>query len=132
MQPAEQPTKQSTRRGRGEGRPWRPGQSGNPVGKYSKAAHQARRDQIVADWAEPIGGVASLNRAELDLLRQAAELQMKHHRTSEEMTRAVNTISKIMAQVGLVDKRRRRELPSPPSLGDYVARKVAQRDGKAE
>jgi len=76
---------------------------------------------IIGRWTEPHGGVAALRPAELDLLHQAAELSLMRPRTVEDQVRVANTISKILAQVGFADKRRKREPPSAPDLGTYLA-----------
>lgn len=113
-QDAEQQSKQ---------RRWRPGQSGNPRGRESKVSRLARREAIIARWVEPYGGIVALKPAELDLLHQAAELSLMRPRTVEDQTRAANTISKILAQCGLADKRRKRELSEAPTpdLRTYLA-----------
>jgi len=105
---------------RSKQRRWRPGQSGNPRGRESKASRLARREATIARWAEPYGGVAELKPAELDLLHQAAELSLMRPRTVEDQVRVANTISKILAQVGFADKRRKREPPSAPDLATYL------------
>src|SRR5262245_46654272 len=108
-------TEQESEHKRSRGNPnWVPGVSQNPAGRESKAVRLARRDAIIAGWAEPFGGVTVLRSAELELLRQAAELSMCRPRNAEDRVRHANTISKILAQVGFVDKRHRRE-PDPPS-----------------
>src|SRR6516165_2036056 len=108
LENALQAEKQDTEQ-RSKQRRWRPGQSGNPCGRESKASRLARREAIIARWAEPFGGIAALKPAELDLLHQAAELSLMRPRTVEDQVRVANTISKIMAQVGFVDKRRHLE-----------------------
>jgi hypothetical protein len=103
---------------------WLPGVSQNPHGRESKATRMARRDAILAEWAAPYGGVVALRPAELDLLRQAAELVLIRPRTAEDKVRAANTVSKILAQVGFVDKHRKRESAADMTLADYVASKA--------
>ncbi len=98
---------QRAEHGRGGATRWRPGQSGNPDGK-SKAARQARLDALVTEWCEPFGGVAKLNPAERLLAYQAAALALRRPNRAEDAVRVANTISKILAQIGLADKRRRR------------------------
>jgi hypothetical protein len=98
MQPHKQGSKQEKR-----GNPkWVTGVSQNPRGRESNAARRARRDAIIAAWAEPHGGVASLEPAEMTLLRQAAELDMSKSRTAEDRVRTANAIAKSMLQVGFV------------------------------
>ena len=104
---------------------WRKGTSGNPRGSESKAARLARRDAIIAGWCEPYGGLASLKPAEVHLLIEAADLAMRPRpRREEDHCRRVNAISKILAQVGLCDKRRRREPPPAEQVGDLVVAKI--------
>jgi hypothetical protein len=118
MQTAEQKPKQAKPRG---GNPnWARGVSQNPRGRETKAEREARRDAIIAAWADPFGGVAVLRSAELTLLREAAELSMCKPRNSEDRVRHANTISKILAQVGFVGKRDRRRQAEPPSRFDHV------------
>jgi hypothetical protein len=117
MQTAEQKPKQAKPRG---GNPnWVRGVSQNPRGRETKAEREARRDAIIAAWADPFGGVAVLRSAELTLLREAAEVSMCKPRNSEDRVRHANTISKILAQVGFVDKRRCRE-PERPSRFNHL------------
>jgi hypothetical protein len=88
-----------------------PGVSGYPHGRESKAKRTARREALIARWTAPYGGAAALEPAELDLLHQAAELHLRNvrARTAEDAVRIANTISKIMAQVGLVNREQPRE-----------------------
>src|SRR5947209_6686214 len=92
---------------------YRPGQSGNPRGRESNAARQAKRDALMALWAEPIGGVSVLKPAEFGLLQRAADLYLKPLRRGEDPVRSLNTVSKILALIGLVDRHRKREQPVP-------------------
>jgi hypothetical protein len=104
MQIAEQRAEQRKR-----GNPnWLPGVSGNPAGR-SKAARQARLDALVAEWSEPFGGVVRLSPAERLLAYQAAALALRRPARVEDAVRVTNAISKIFAQIGFADKRRRRE-----------------------
>ncbi len=93
-----------------ERKPWqyKRGQSGNSFGSLSRAAQAQRRDALVAEWTREIGGPGSLTAAELALLHQAAELVLCRPRTAEDRVRCANLVSRIMAQVGLVDRRGRR------------------------
>jgi hypothetical protein len=112
MQKIEQEPEQPKRRGNPA---WLPGVSQNPAGKESKAARQARRDAIIASWAEPYGGMGTLRPAELELLRQGAELAMRKPRRSEDAVRNANSLSRILAQVGFVDKRNPPREPAEPA-----------------
>jgi len=118
MQVTEQERKQAKPRG---GNPnWVPGRSQNPKGRESKAQRHARRERIIEEWCKPHGGLASLRPAELMLLHEAAELMLVRVRNSVDQVRRANTISKILAQVGFVDKRGRRRQPEPPSQFDHL------------
>jgi len=116
-----QSTKQEPQQERRGNPAWVKGTSQNPRGKESRASRLARREAIIGRWTEPHGGVAALRPAELDLLHQAAELSLMRPRTVEDQVRVANTISKILAQVGFADKRRKREPPSAPDLRTYLA-----------
>jgi hypothetical protein len=108
MQASEQKTEQQPR----PAHLYRPGQSGNPRGRESAAARQVRRDALMALWAEPVGGLSMLKPAELGLLQRAADLYLKPLRRGEDPVRSLNTVSKILALIGLVDRRRKRERPA--------------------
>jgi hypothetical protein len=82
----------------------------------------------VADWCQPIGGVSALRSAERALLHRCAEMLLfrPRRRTCEDEVRIVNTISKVLGQVGLIDKRRRRET-AKVTLAEYLSgRRTAQ------
>src|SRR5262249_19838399 len=113
---------QITDQGTDQKRPhlYKPGVSGHPAGKESKAARTARRDAIMTAWAQPHGGLAVLTPAELELLRIAAELSMCRPRNAEDRVRHANSISRILAQVGFTDRGRRRAEPEPPSPFDRL------------
>ncbi len=125
-----QVSEQSAEHGGGSAR-WRPGQSGNPAGK-SKAARQARLDALVTEWCEPFGGVAKLSPAERLLAYQAAALAVRRPNRAEDAVRCTNAISKIFAQIGFADKRRRREPEElRESLHEYAARVAREKRGGA-
>jgi hypothetical protein len=109
---------------------YRPGQSGNPRGRESAASRQARRDALMALWAEPVGGLSMLKPAELGLLQRAADLYLKPLRRGEDPVRSLNTVSKILALIGLVDRRRKRERPATPNPHRALAM-AAKRFGEA-
>jgi len=100
---------------------FQPGVSGNPKGAESKEAKHSKRVALICQWAAPYGGMASLQPAEIDLLHQAAELALRRQPPkSEDAVRVANTISKILAQCGLCDRRRRRSKPEPPGPFDAL------------
>jgi hypothetical protein len=118
------------------GRPSRgfpPGVSGHPHGRESKAARTARRERLISRWCEPYGGVSALEPAELDLLHQAAELHLRNIRArkAEDAVRIANCISKILAQVGLVNREQPREQvevePEPVPVPAESAREQIER-----
>jgi hypothetical protein len=118
-----QSAKQEPQQDKPRGNPrWVKGVSQNPRGRESKAARLARREATIARWAEPFGGVATLKPAEVDLLHQAAELSLIRPRTVEDAVRVANTISKILAQVGFADRRKREPAgPTATDLRTYLA-----------
>ena len=96
---------------------FRPRNNANPAGRPSRAARMAQRDRLVEEWAADFGGVTALRKVEVDLLREAAELMVgPKPRTAEDRVRRVNAISKILAQVGLCDRRGKpRSQPAQPN-----------------
>jgi len=81
----------------------------------AKATKQARRDALIAEWTKPIGGPSHLTAAELALAQQAAGLVMCRPRTAEDRVRCANLVSRILCQLGLVDRRgKKRELEHVP------------------
>jgi hypothetical protein len=96
---------------------FRPGSSGNPRGRESKASRRARCEDIVAEWAAPFGGPDALTAAERQLALLAAELTLWRPRRHEDMVRQVNTVGRLLAQAGLANKHDREpiveEAPSP-------------------
>src|SRR5262249_12697555 len=96
---------------------WKPGVSQNPRGRETKAQRLARRDAIIAAWAEPHGGGEVPRSAGVELPRIAAEVSMCRRRNAEDRVRHANSISRILAQVGFVEPRRRHK-PEPPSPFD--------------
>src|SRR6266508_3211547 len=118
MQVTEQERKQAKPRG---GNPnWVPGRSQNPKGRESKAQRHARRERIIEEWCKPHGGLAALRPAELVLLHEAAELMIVRVRNSVDQVRRAKTISKILQQVGFVDRHDRRRGPAAPSQFDHL------------
>jgi len=124
---------------RGPGNPsWSKGVSANPRGRENAAQRRARRDAIIAAWAEPYGGIEVLRPAELMLLNQAAELSMVRPRRSQDQVRHANTISKILTQVGFVSKHPREPLveeepPPDRSATDWLNERLAElQEAKSE
>jgi hypothetical protein len=109
---------------------FKPGRSGNPKGRESAAKRQARCDALIATWTAPVGGVAALKPAEIDLLRSAADVYLRPPRRGEDPVRRLNTVSKVLALIGLVDRRRKRERPATPNPHRPLAM-AAKRFGEA-
>jgi hypothetical protein len=107
------------RRRQGATTRFKPGQSGNPFGRESIAGRERRRDALVAEWTAGIGGLSRLTRAELDLLRCAADLALRRPRRHEEAIKCAGAIARILLQVGLVDGRAR-ERAGEPTLTDVL------------
>ncbi len=96
------------------------GRSGNPAGGLSRAAKLARRDALIAEWTKDIGGEAALTAPERDLLRKAAELMQLRTTRAEDQVRIANSVSKILAQVGLVNRRGKQREPEHVPLRDRL------------
>ncbi len=119
MQSAEQLNKQSDRPAH-----WfKPGESGNASGRESNAAKAARIARKVDEWLAPFGGTGALKPAELDLVRQAADLQTSAPRKGEDTIRRARMIVGLLAAAGVVSRHRRRKpiLPTP-SLAELLRR----------
>jgi hypothetical protein len=109
---------------RPDGNPaWVKGVSGNPAGRESRASRDVRIADRLEEWVAPFGGRAVFNAAEIVLLRQAAELSLRRWRTADDQLRIARTISKPLAQVGIVGGRRREIAEPGPSLADYIAQR---------
>jgi hypothetical protein len=120
-QSEEQPNEQRPRRPYG----FQPGQSGNPAGRESKTAREARIAGIIAEWTAPYGGAAAFNAAEHALLQQAVELSLRRTRTWHDQLKVARTVSKLLLQLGIATGRKR-EQPPGPSLADYVAERYGK------
>jgi hypothetical protein len=83
---------------------------------------------LVASFAESLGGFATLNDSDQVLVRNAAGLAVKAERLqaaivkgedvdAEQLTRLSNCVSRVLGQLGV--KRVRRD--QTPSLGEYIA-----------
>jgi hypothetical protein len=94
---------------------WTKGTSGNLRGRESAASRRERIADRIETWTAPFGGLAAFNAAEMTLLHQAAELSLRRWRTADDQLRIARTISKLLAQVGIVNARgtRRAEPPDP-------------------
>ncbi len=76
--------------------------------------------------------MANLSPAERLLAYQAAALALRRPNRAEDAVRVTNAISKIFAQIGFADKRRRREPEeSREGLHEYAARVAREKRGAA-
>ena len=95
-------------------RPWwqfKPGQSGNPAGKQSVAAHRATVLAKAHKLAEPLGGFENLNAIEQTLIERAADLALTRPRRHDERVRTANIVNRILRDV------LRRHGPVPAKAG---------------
>jgi hypothetical protein len=95
---------------------FQPGKSGNPAGGETRAVKEARLAGIITAWCQPYGGITAFNPAEHTLIRQAAELSLRHKRTADDHLRIARTISKLLMQVGIATGRKRAVAPDPFAL----------------
>jgi hypothetical protein len=86
---------------------FRPGQSGNPAGRLSRAEQRARIAALVEGWIAELGG--KVGSYERDLLTRAAELSLLHPRRNEDAIRTANTIARLLGQAGFRGRRREEE-----------------------
>ena len=120
MPPVEQQIEQSIEERPLQTHGFQPGVSGNPRGKNS------RRDAVadkVEEWTAYHGGLAAFSAAEIDLLRQAANLCLMRVRGAEERIRAAGKVAAILARLGLIVRRggRREPQAGPGDLQSYLA-----------
>jgi hypothetical protein len=85
---------------RGPGNPnWRPGVSGNPRGRLSKAERDAKVRRTMIRLARPLGGIQKLTALELERLKLAAELLQRQPRNAEDRVRVANCIDRMLGSV---------------------------------
>ena len=95
---------------------WRPGQSGNPLGKLSR---KLRHAELMASLGADLGGLDLLTAGDRALLSRAVDLLLVHPRDHTERTRSVNTAHRILNGIrGRV--RRRPKGPSHAELRDRI------------
>ena len=95
MQRAKQPLQQQERQ-RTYGRPFLPGQSGNPAGS---AGRRERLERKVAELAEVLGGLDRMSALDRTYLEQAAQILMRRPRSHADAVRAANTVRGLIAAV---------------------------------
>jgi hypothetical protein len=78
---------------------FKPGVSGNPYGKASKAQQRAMVLARAGELAEPLGGYEGLNSVEKILLEQAAELTLSKPRRHDQRLRTANIVNRILRDV---------------------------------
>ena len=103
---------------RGAGRPWLPGQSGNPRGRALwREMVQSRAQELCAEF----GGFSNLSAADQGLALRAAELLLRKAPTVEQAVRAGNCADRLIN--GLRKRHGARQKSEPSSLPDW-ARKL--------
>jgi hypothetical protein len=80
---------------------FKPGRSGNPAGRLSNAAQMARVQTKARELAVEFGGLESLSAAKRALIEQAAMLLIRRPRTSEDVVRHANAVTKILRTIGV-------------------------------
>jgi hypothetical protein len=96
---------------------FRPGQSGNPRGRISRAEQRAMIESALTELASEFGGGGSLSATEKLLLRQAATLTvMSRPRNPVDQVRHANAIARAIAAVrrGRGARRTLLRLPARP------------------
>jgi hypothetical protein len=78
---------------------FKPGVSGNPFGKASKAQQRAMVLARATELAEPLGGYENLNALEKTLLEQAATLTLSKPRRHDLRLRTANIVNRIVRDV---------------------------------
>jgi hypothetical protein len=84
----------------------------------------------MSELAKEFGGLDQLSVVDRTFIEQAAVLTLRNPHSHEDAVRCANTIRSLLTAV---ERRKGTGKPTEPSsLKDYVAAKVAQRDGKVE
>jgi Family of unknown function (DUF5681) len=78
---------------------FKPGQSGNPRGRPSKAEQAAKAHAMLVRLAKPFGGLGKLGVLERVRLEQAVALLMRKPPNSEEHVRLVNAADRLIGSV---------------------------------
>ncbi len=126
MQPEQHPVPDTPRRGRGYGRPWPKGVSQNPSGLTRRQRHYAALvDEFRSRRQREPGPI------EADHLRTAALLQSKldHGTTAEDAVRMANTLSRLLALVGLDQAPEPPAPPSPQAILEEHCQSIARGKG---
>jgi hypothetical protein len=102
MQQTEQQSQQQSKRlGGTSGKGFMPGRSGNRLGRMSNAAQRAAVEAKARELAIEFGGFESLSVVKRELLIQAAQLLLRRPKTSEDVVRHANAVTKILRAIGL-------------------------------
>jgi uncharacterized protein DUF5681 len=103
--------------------PWRfkPGQSGNPAGRPSRAEREARVAAKARELATEFGGIDRLSVVDRVLIEQAAALLVRKPHSAEDAVRCANAVGRLLSAV----ERRRGggKQTVTRSLVDYVKSK---------
>jgi hypothetical protein len=98
---------------------FRPGQSGNPRGRLSRAEQRARVASQVAEWATELAALGvRVGAVERGLLQRAAELSLLHPRRNEDAIRTANALSRLLSQAGF--RKDRRQQPARSAVAQLV------------
>ena len=110
-----QQTKQrSGQQERQRGRPFLPGQSGNPAGRESAAARRERLNRKVSEIVAEFGG--HLSPFGMDLAKSAAELLMRRPVDVNQQVRVANAISRIYARLQRLSRSKPKAKTTVPSV----------------
>lgn len=101
---------------------WRPGVSGNPGGRESKAARLARRDALVVELAGDYGGLDGLSVGDRLQLQIAADLMMRRPKDGDDHVRIANAVARILDKL---HSRKPSDRKPTTTLESYLASKAA-------
>src|SRR5262249_44630530 len=75
---------------------WKPGQSGNPGGRPSRAEREARRDAKMSELAQAFGGLENLNPLERERIKLASEMLLARPRNNDDRVRSTNLADRLL------------------------------------
>src|SRR5262249_27579585 len=99
--------------------PWRfkPGQSGNPAGRPSRAERQARIDARARELAVEFGGWERLSTVDRVYVEQAAALLVRRPHSAEDAVRCANAVGRLL---GAVERRRGTSKPARSAVAQLM------------
>ena len=113
MQPTSDPP---PKRRRGPGKPWKPGTSGNSLGRLDGKRYR----EICAELASELGGEDKLTASQRLIIDQIGKLKARSGQ--RDPVRIANAIAKLVKQLGID---RKREPKPAPTIKDYAAARMA-------